>query len=197
MNKDWTGNKVSTFATLGASSHAQTDREQHDYYATEPSAAQWLIKLEKLSPSIWECAAGEKHLSNVFERAGYDVRSSDLIDRGADCEVLDFLKTKEKWNGDIITNPPYKYAQKFVEHALSLIPNGKKVCMFLKVLFLESQARREMFKKYPPKTVWVSSKRLNCAKNGSFDSCESSPMAYAWFIWEKGYQGDTIIKWFN
>ncbi|MCL2682231.1 MAG: hypothetical protein FWE63_01940 [Bacteroidales bacterium] len=197
MNKDWTGNRLSPFATLGASSHSQISREQHDYYATEPLAAEWLIKLETLSPSIWECAAGEKHISNVFENAGYNVWSTDLIDRGAGCEVLDFLQTTKTWDGDIITNPPYKHAQKFVEHALSLIPDGRKVCMFLKVLFLESQSRKELFEKYPPKTVWVSSKRLHCAKNGDFTFSEKSAMAYAWFVWEKGFCADTTVKWFN
>ena len=24
-----------------------------------------------------------------------------------------------------------------------------------------------------------------------------SAVAYGWYIWEKGFQGDTIIKWFN
>jgi len=24
-----------------------------------------------------------------------------------------------------------------------------------------------------------------------------SAVAYAWFIWEKGYKGDTIVKWIN
>jgi hypothetical protein len=24
-----------------------------------------------------------------------------------------------------------------------------------------------------------------------------SAVAYAWYIWEKGYKGDTILRWFN
>ena len=24
-----------------------------------------------------------------------------------------------------------------------------------------------------------------------------SAVAYAWYIWEKGYKGETILKWFN
>ncbi len=69
--------------------------------------------------------------------------------------------------------------------------------MFLKVLFLEGKARKELFNKYPPKTVYISSSRINCAKNGDFDTYTSSAIAYAWFIWEKGYCGETIIKWTN
>ena len=46
---------------------------------------------------------------------------------------------------------------------------GTKVAMFLKLTFLESKARRELFERYPPKVVYVSSSRLQCAKNGDFE----------------------------
>jgi hypothetical protein len=35
------------------------------------------------------------------------------------------------------------------------------------------------------------------AMNGDFDKYGSSAAAYAWFIWEKGYKGETTVKWFN
>ena len=44
---------------------------------------------------------------------------------------------------------------------------------------------------------WVSSLRLKCAMNGDFEAFGSSAAAYAWFVWEKGYKGETIVKWFN
>lgn len=148
--KDWSGNKTSVFKTLGASSHANTERQQHDYYATDPFAAQLLLQEEVFSDHIWECACGEKHLSNVFEADGYQVRSSDLIDRCGN-EVYDFLSNENTlWDGDIITNPPYKFATQFVQKAIDIIPNGRKVAMFLKLQFLEGKERRKLFKKYPP-----------------------------------------------
>jgi len=105
----------------------------------------------------------------------------------------------EQWDGDIITNPPFKYAQQFVEKALSLIPDGKKVAMFLRIQFLETKERREFFKSYPPKTVYVSSKRILCAMNGEFAnySKNGSAACYCWFIWQKGFNGETVLKWFN
>ena len=33
--KDWTGNRKSTFVTLGASNHTDKEREWHDFYATD------------------------------------------------------------------------------------------------------------------------------------------------------------------
>jgi hypothetical protein len=197
MGKDWTGNRASVFKTLGASNHSLGEREKDDYYATEPKATEWLLRLETFNGPILEPSCGEGHISEALIRGGYQVVSRDLINRGYG-EVADFLSIDNtEWNGDIITNPPYKYAQEFVEKALQIIPDGHKVAMFLKVQYLEGKRRRKMFDTMPPKRIWVSSSRLKCAINGDFDNMTSSAAAYAWFVWEKGFRGDTIIKWFN
>ena len=147
---------------------------------------------------MWEPACGEKHLAKVFEAHGYEVRSSDIVDRCGN-EVFDFLDmTNTDWDGDIITNPPYKFATEFVYKALSIIPEGRKVAMFLKLQFLEGKERWELFRIAPPRTVYVASSRLNCAMNGDFKKYNyNSAVAYAWFVWEKGFRGDPIIKWIN
>jgi len=197
-DRDWVGNKASIFATLAATSHSRTgERQKHDYYATEPRAAELLLEVERFDKNILEPACGEGHISKVLISHDYNVTSHDLIDRGYGEGGRDFLKRTEKFNGDIITNPPYKYAQRFIEKSLELIPKGNKVAMFLKVQFLEGQARKKMFAKYPPKVIYVSSSRLNCAKNGDFEKYTSSAVAYAWFVWVKGFKGDPIIKWIN
>ena len=197
-NKDWTGGKSSIFTCLAASSHALEKREVNDYYATDPKAAEWLLELEPELDNIWECACGEGHLAKVFDRAGKLQFATDLIDRGYG-GVVDFLNTDTniKYNGDIVSNPPYKIAERFIRKALDTVTDGRKVCMFLKLTFLESKSRKQLFEQYPPKTIWVSSSRINCAKNGDFDKYPSSAVAYAWYIWEKGYAGQTVVKWFN
>lgn len=198
--KDWIGNSKSIFTTLGASNHTDKQRQNEDYYATDPIAAELLLDVENFDGDIWECACGEKHLAKVFEEHGYNVRSSDLIDRCGN-EVFDFLSMEnQEWNGDIITNPPYKYAKEFVEKALQIIPNGNKVAMFLKVQFLEGKERKKLFLNYPPKYIYVSSSRILCAKNAEFERMKQgggSAVAYAWYVWEKGYKGNTILKWIN
>ena len=195
--KDWTGNKKSAFTTIGAAGHANHARQSEDYYATEPKAIELLCELEQFSHDIWEPACGEGHMVKVLQSKGYNVRASDLIDRGG-CEIYDFLDMSNmEWNGDIITNPPYRYAKEFVEKAMSIIPKGHKVAMFLKLTFLEGKARKEMFRVIPPKIVYVSSSRLKCAMNGDFENMTGGALTFCWYIWEKGYKGDTIIKWFN
>jgi 2-polyprenyl-3-methyl-5-hydroxy-6-metoxy-1,4-benzoquinol methylase len=81
-NKDWSGNQTSIFSTLGSSSHSKDDRHVHDYYATHPKATEWLVKLEKFNKQILEPACGEGHISNILSKNGYNVISTDLIERG-------------------------------------------------------------------------------------------------------------------
>ena len=195
--KDWTGNNKAVYTCLGASNHALEERQQEDYYATDPKAAELLLEVEPELNNIWECACGEGHLAKVFDKYNMLAKATDLIDRGYGDPPLDFLKTYIFYHGDIVTNPPYKFAKEFIEQALCMVEDGRKVCMFLKVTFLEGKARKEFFKKYPPKTIYVCSGRIPCAKNGDFEKYPSSAIAYAWFVWEKGYQGKPQIEWIN
>lgn len=191
--RDWVGN-----ASIRNCNLRSENAEANDYYATEPRAVELLLENEKFADAIWEPACGEGHISKVLEEAGYDVQSTDLIDRGFGVGGVDFLSLDETdglWDGDIITNPPYKYAKEFVEQALRLVNQGRKVAMFLKLTFLEGKGRRELFRTAPPKTVYVSSARLQCGKNGDFSG--TSMVAYAWYVWEKGYRGPSVIRWIN
>jgi hypothetical protein len=202
QQSDWSGNSKAIYSTLGASNHSNDEREINDYYATDPKAMKLLLELESFDNKIWEPACGENHLTKVLREHGHTVRTSDLIIRTDDVEQLDFLSPSNntKWDGDIITNPPYSYAAQFAEKALSLLNPGHKLAMFLKIQFLEGQSRREFFRLNPPKTIYVSTNRILCAKNGDFggkEGANSGAVCYCWFVWEKGFTGDPVIKWFN
>ena len=69
-NKDWRGGRASVFKTLGASNHTDHERAHGDYYATEPKATEWLLKLEKFNGPILEPACGEGHISKVLIGGG-------------------------------------------------------------------------------------------------------------------------------
>lgn len=174
------------------------DREINDFYATNPKAMEIALPCLKdigLSKNIWECACGMGHLSEVLKDNGYIVKSTDLVDRGYGQGGVDFLKVQDLWNGDILTNPPFKLAEEFVKHAMELIEDGNKAIFFLKIQFLEGKARKSMFKKYPLKQLIVYSERQKCAKNAEFEKYNATTQCYAWFVFQKGYKEPPQIMW--
>lgn len=191
---DWTGNKNSVFKTIGSTNHSLEEREENDYYATDPKAIDMLLEHETLEHLLWEPACGEGHLSKRLMEHGYYVYSTDLINRGYGVGGIDFLKEQTIFKGSIITNPPYKYSTDFILKALELIEEGHHVYLFLKLTALEGQDRyKKIYSRYPPKKIYVFVKRITCGKNGIFTG--KSAVAYAWFIWQKGYNEKTIIEW--
>ena len=200
MAKDWSGNGKSVFVTLGSSNHTDKEREPNDFYATDPIAIDKLIgSIGFITSVVWECGCGTGCLSERLKQYCHGVVSTDAIDRGYG-QVQDFLLAKEMPSGCscIITNPPYKLATEFILHALSLLPDGGRCIMFLKTTFLEGEKRhRLLFSKYPPQRILQFSKRVLCAKNAEFQKMRKvgSAVSYAWFVWEKGYKGETTITW--
>jgi hypothetical protein len=200
MKNDWKGTKQGVFANLGASNHFDSVRQNEDYYATEPKAVRLFLEKEQFGSQIWENACGEGHLSIEMQSLGYDVFSTDLIDRGFGDGMLDFLSLSEfedEFDMNIISNPPYKYANEFIKMGLQVIKKGYKMAYLLPIRYLEGKERRQIFEKYPPKKIYVSSGRIKCSKNGEFDKMEGSAMSYAWFVWEKGFKGKPTLEWFN
>ena len=123
--------------------------------------------------------------------------STDIVKRCEGVKELDFLKLNEmvRFDGDIITNPPYKYALEFVDMALKYVNFWNKVAMLLRIQFLEGIKRADFFEKHPPRTVYIFKKRARCAMNGDFESYKSPAMSLAWFVWVKGFRGSPSIEW--
>lgn len=189
--------KKGDFTTIGASAHSEGEREENDFYATDPKALELFLPEIELK-NVWECACGEGHLAKVLDAHSLLGRASDLIDRGYGDVGVNFYSELETWNGDILTNPPYDDAKGFCEQALRLVADGCKVVMLMRIQFLEGQRRKPFLLKNPPKYVYVSSSRLLLAKNADFVKYNTpSANCYAWYVWEKGFNGETILRWFN
>ena len=198
------------FKTLGASNHTDHERQNEDFYATDPKALELFAPKFSVHQKVWECACGSGELSKWLESRGHDVLSTDLVDRGYGTYGIDFLKMEKdnevlnKWaNGetfDILTNPPYKYAADFILHALDLIPDYGRVIMFLKTTFLEGKQRKKViYDINPPRYVYQYSERILCAKNGDFDYMRShggSAVSYAMYVWYKhNNDNKTEVRW--
>ena len=172
--------------TIVGSSHI--DRPDDDYYKTPEWAIKLLLQYKEFHGEIWEPACGDGAISKFLPGG---VISSDLYDRGFGVGGVDFLN-ETRTVDHIVTNPPYKIAQEFVEHSLQCARG--KVAMLLKLAFLEGQRRKPFFEKTPLRTVYVFSKRVDFGR-GNEPGKGSGLLAYAWFVWEIGYCGKPTIAW--
>jgi len=150
------------------------ERQVDDFYATDPEALELFYKKfnedgNEIAVDVWEPSCGMGHLSRVLENHGHLVLSTDLVNRG--------------------------YGNGGVEKGMSKLQNGHRLFLFLKIQFLEGQKRKELFKKYPPRFVYCHSSRQLCCKDAEFEKYTATTQFYAWYVWQKGFTGDTIIRW--
>jgi hypothetical protein len=165
-----------------------TTREPMDNYPTPDIATLSLLAREDFPGTIWEPACGSGNIARHFPHCiATDIRSDNIFGEAK----IDFL-TEYRQVDHIITNPPYRLALPFAQHALECASG--KVAMLCKLAFLEGKARYALFQEHPMKTVYVFSKRLPLTKEGDKRK-QSSMIPFAWFVWENGYQGKTIIEW--
>lgn len=163
-----------------------------DFYPTPEWASYALLANESFKGKIWECACGDGAISKVLQTDNDNVISTDLYDRGFGKTGLDFLTTNRKVC-NIVTNPPYNSAQKFIEHGYSLI--RRKMALLLRLAFLEGIHRANtIFSQIPPSRIWVFSERISFYPKGKSVK-GSGTTAYAWYIWDKKYEGPTQLNW--
>ena len=171
------------------------------------------MELEQFENKILEPCCGSGNISKVLEEAGHEVISTDLYDHGYGTSGIDLFTYKDI-DCSIITNPPFGIVTEFIEHMLDNLKPGHKMALFLKLQFLEGQDRyKKVFSRKQLKTVYLYSKRVACYKknemyqrndDGTFRLDKDgnkmkmpSAVAYAWYIFESGYQGDPVIKWIS
>lgn len=186
-------------------------RVENDYYATPFNATEALLNAlnesgETLnSDTILEPSAGEGHIVKVLKDfyPYNEIVANDIAYRSSRLGIdvnggIDFLNYEPHRKFDtIITNPPFALAQEFIEKALEL--SNHYVIMFAKIQLLEGDKRRKMFDNSPLKYVYVFSKRVNPLRNGEATDENGKPwastMCFAWFVWEKDYEGEPIVRW--
>jgi hypothetical protein len=166
-------------------------RAVNDFYPTPPQYTRDIISREKLiGGDIWEPACGDGSMSEVLKETGNSVISTDLVDRGYGYQS-DFLLDYRKCS-NIVTNPPFGLITKFAYHAYESA--SKKIIFLAKLAFLETIERRKLFERCPLARIYVYSKRIRFDKNIVTNKTNGGMIAFAWFVWDKSYNGDPIIK---
>jgi len=169
------------------------ERQQNDFYATPSEEVENILKHEDLIGTVLEPACGKGHISKMISEN--KLISTDLIDRGYGICELDFLSDKYPYGDNIdtiITNPPFKLIEEFVNKAIKIARS--KVIILARTQFLETISRYEnIFINNPPNRIYQYVDRIACAKNADFENTSNS-MSYAWFVWDKECN-DTRLYW--
>jgi hypothetical protein len=174
--------------------HRHADRGL-DLYETPPVAVQALRRVETLPHTVWEPAAGRGAIVRELRDVGHRVVASDIrAYPGFDLDFTrDFLTivVPPSGIGMILTNPPYKDAGAFVEHALTLCPRVVMLCRFA---FIESTRRSSILDAGMLARVHVFKDRLPMMhRDGWTGPRASSAMPFAWFCWDRNHAGATTI----
>lgn len=187
-----------------AGGNSTSKREEHDFYATDPQTLKLFLdeflKDNTLEGDILEPACGAGHISKTIQELlpNFNIISTDLIDRGFGQSGVDFLiHDYGRMFGTVITNPPFSLAKEFIEKGLDI--SSKYVIMLCKIQLLEGVKRKDMFLNTPLRYVYVHTTRQATWKGGKpldpNGKKWATTMCLAWFVWDKTYEGEPIIKW--
>lgn len=170
-------------------------REENDWYVEPLFCIERLIEVEReFGNSIYDPCCGQGNIPNTLIKNGYkNVEKGDIINRGHPHETLrleNFLTSKKtkKWDS-IITNPPFKDAADIIQESLRV--TNHKVCVLLRLAFLESMRRDPLFKLNKLAKVYNFRQRITMYPGCYVGKKRGGFIAMAWFVfdhsWDKSY----------
>lgn len=170
---------ITARAIVGDGDH----RLDKDQYYTPTWAIDALLSKEKFKGQTWEPAEGDGRIVAALRRAGCEASGSDVA------TGTDFLTTFREVD-NVVTNPPWGLKTEFIRHAQDCA--RRKVALLLPLSALSGVARRPLFQNraFRLRSVYVFDQRLN------FNSDKgSSTLTTGWFVWERGYHGEPVLRW--
>lgn len=163
--------------------HSEYKRQPNDLYETPAWVTEAVLPhIPSWVKHIWEPACGSGKMATVFRSAGYAVCATDIT-KGVKKDFLKHppLPLEHKWRGyyGIITNPPYKQAREFIEHALTC---ADFVAMMLPVNYDCAKTRQHLFGKcHDFDRKIILTKRIVFFERPGAAPSEN----HAWYIWDR------------
>lgn len=166
-----------------------------DDFPTQPWATRALVH-HVLAPDIgpvddltcWEPACNRGHMSMPLAESFGWVWSTDIHDYGwaGQQGVVDFLSPDAGHGLDaapsfVVTNPPFRLAEQFIQKALKVAAAG--VAVIVRTAFLEGVGRHSrLFGRTPPSIIAQFTERVPMVK-GRLTATGSTATAYCWLVW--------------
>jgi hypothetical protein len=171
-------------------------RDPQDYYVEPEWCSVRLFEMEQFNGAIWDPACGMGRIVRAAEAAGYTAFGTDIVSRGQNLGRLDFMTCGPVDARNIVSNPPFRIAEKFVQKALAFATG--KVAMLLPANWVQGDKRSRWLQNTRLRRVLFITPRPSMPPglvieaglkpgNGTTD--------YAWFIWDGEHYGAPEIGW--
>lgn len=168
-------------------------REEHDHYVESEWCSRRLFQEETFSGTILDPACGFGNIVKSGKELGQAIFGTDLVDRGgSELPPCDFFDMKTRV-ANIVTNPPFRIADDFAVHALSLA--------LLKVAIIFPTARlnaAHWIRGTPLRRIWLMTPRPSMPPGHVITAggkAVGGKMDYAWLVFEQGYEGLPETRW--
>lgn len=167
-------------------------RKKSDFYETPYSITGQLLDRVTLNGSILEPSSGMGAIVKVLNERGYMGIQEYEISTGSN-----FLENAKKFD-TVITNPPFSLALEFIHHAQKVA--NEDIYFLLPLSYLHGKTRfDDVYENYRNlKTVYVFTRYPmlgdELREDGKY---RTGMMVYAWFHFQKKYNGDPSIKWID
>lgn len=177
-------------------------RAKNDWYVEPRWCVEALLAYEKFEGIIYDPACGRGNITDVAKQFGYFVLASDIEDRG--CEYAwrgDFLDPLPNDIGrtvdNIVCNPPYRLAHKFIERALTV--TRRKVAMLVQEKYPYSRRRHWFFTHTPIARLYFLSDRPSMPPGDLYVAgkikASGGKVDYLWMVWDHAHMGPPTAHW--
>jgi hypothetical protein len=177
------------------------ERESRDFYATPHWVTEALLHNVKFRGSVWEPCCGDGAMSSVLAAGGYDVVSTDIVDRGFGTPGVDFLTCSSVPGGcrSIVTNPPYGDSgshrgqskspaamMRFLRHCLTLTASVEgQLALLVRLQWIAGQRVAQVMSAAPFSAVIVLTHRIRWFDMG--ERTNAAQHHHAWVVFDHAH----------
>lgn len=171
---------------------AETEARRNEFFATPSEVTRAFLQVEgdrlREYSKVWEPACGDGAMVRELTAAGYDVVSTDLVDRGGAARLLDFYSAVDRLAPAMVTNPPFSQCSsdgkmRWIKHAIDL--GVEYMALLLPSAWPYAQERREVLRRWPLAREHKVGWRIDWTGD------KQSPASHSWFVWERGAEAAT------
>ena len=184
MSQPWTH-------VAGAPAYSRVD----EHYVEPFWVSTRLFDEEKFAGAIYDPAAGFGRIVESAIAAGYDAYGSDIVHRGYEHPIVDFL-TLDDMHANIVSNPPFDIFEDFAQHAL--MRAHKKVALIMPTARLNAAGR--WLQSTPLQRVWLLTPRPSMPPGHVITSggkVGGGKSDYCWLVFDHWYRGKPELRWMH